>query len=144
MRAVPEPVGLPPGANNRAAAPLASATSITVKAKIKVRRDGIVLLFAHPDEGTSPAGVFEIEHEGKDADRQDADQYTDDGDDHHRQDVLGGPQRAHQEVAQIARIHLFEEGEVEAELAAEKNVPQKDPTDEGAGRRCGNPAALDE
>src|SRR5438876_12321944 len=65
MRAVPEPVGLPPGANNRAAAPLASATSITVKAKIKVRRDGIVLLFAHPDEGTSPAGVFEIEHEGE-------------------------------------------------------------------------------
>src|SRR5204863_7890075 len=59
------------------------------------------------------------EQDGEDADRHDAYQHTDDADDHHRQNVLERPQRADQKMAEIAGIHLLEEGQVETELTAE-------------------------
>ena len=57
----------------------------------------------------------------------------DDAHDHQRGDELGRPQRAHHQVAEVARVHLLEERDREAELAAEQDVPQHHRADEGAG-----------
>src|SRR5215218_923374 len=48
----------------RAAAAVASAIKRTVTAKIRVRRDGMVYLFTHADEGAPPAGICERVQEG--------------------------------------------------------------------------------
>ena len=57
----------------------------------------------------------------------------DDALDHQRRDELGRAQRAHHQVAEVAGVHLLEERDREAELAAEQDVPQHHRADEGAG-----------
>ena len=52
--------------------------------------------------------------------------------DHQRGDELDRPQRRHHQVAEIARPHLLEERDREAELAAKQDVPQQHRADEGA------------
>ena len=47
-------------------------------------------------------------------------------------DQLGRPERRHHQVAEIARPHLFQERDREADLAAKENVPEQHRADEGA------------
>src|SRR5437667_3866448 len=70
------------------------------------------------------------EQPGEDARPPDADQGA-----HHAHgelagDQLPGAQRAHEEIAEIARVHLLEEGQRDAELPAKKDVPEQDRPDE--------------
>src|SRR4030095_1006069 len=52
--------------------------------------------------------------------------------DHQRQQELERRQRAHHQVAEIARPHLLEKRHREAELATEQDVPQDDRADQRA------------
>ena len=75
--------------------------------------------------------------------RHHADRQPDDAHDHQRGDEFHRPQRGHHQVAQVARIHLLEKRDREAELAAEQDVPQHHRADEragGAARRSWNAA----
>ena len=54
-----------------------------------------------------------------------------------RGDQLARPQRAHHQVAEVARPDLLEERDREAELAAHQDVPQQHRADEQAGRLGG-------
>ena len=49
-------------------------------------------------------------------------------------DELGGAQRRDHQVAEVARVHLFEERDREAELPAEQDVPQQHGADQHAAR----------
>ena len=81
------------------------------------------------------AEAAEIEAEERDRQqrhRHHADREPDDAHDHQRGDELDRPQRAHHQVAHVARPHLLQERDREAELAAEQDVPQQHRADEGA------------
>ena len=76
--------------------------------------------------------------------RDHADRKPHDAHDHQRGDELDRPQRRHHEVAEIARVHLLQERNREAELAAEQDVPQQHRADEhAAGARERSPPFCD-
>src|SRR4029078_7686820 len=68
----------------------------------------------------------------EEGDRQEADHQTDEAHQNERADQLDPRQRADEEVRHVARPHLFQERDVEAELAADQHVPEQDAADEDA------------
>ncbi len=103
------------------------------------------------DEPDRPARQDEVQEEGRngeperpeieaeeehreDCDRHQPDQHAHDAHHHQRRDQLRGPERRHHQVAEVARPHLFQERDGEADLPAEKDVPEEHRADEGAAR----------
>src|SRR6185312_15237381 len=124
-----------------------------------LRTEAIAQQKSADEEAESPARQHQVEEEGdepqaepvdieaeeedrKQAHRHDTDQYTDDADDRHRENMLERPQGADEQVSEIARVKLLQEGEVEAELAAEEDIPEEHAAYQGSGRRRGHHAAL--
>ena len=83
----------------------------------------------------SVANVEAEEGRGDDHGRDEADHEAKNAHDHERQDEFAGPQRAHEEMAEIARPDLLEKAHREAELAAKQHVPKKNAADQRAGRQ---------
>ena len=65
-----------------------------------------------------------IERDRQQHRRQDADRDPDHAHRQQRQHPFIGPQRRHEQLAEIARPHLFEKRDRQAELAAEQQIPQ--------------------
>ncbi len=74
--------------------------------------------------------------------RNDADREPDQAHHHQRDQKLDRLERAHHQVAEIARPHLFEKRDRKAELAAKQDVPQDHCADQGAAGAREKPGIL--
>ena len=74
--------------------------------------------------------------------RDDADREPDQAHDHQRDQEFDRLQRAHHQVAEIARPHLLEKRDRKAELAAEQDVPQDHRADQRAAGARKEPGVL--
>src|SRR4030095_5901346 len=85
------------------------------------------------ESGERKPEVEEIEAEdeiGGERDRDHAHRETDHAPKTERGDEFERPQRADEEIAEIARPHLFDEGRREADLGTEQNVPEQNRADQ--------------
>ena len=91
------------------------------------------------------AEAVDVEPEERDREkrhRHHADREPDDAHDHQRADEFDRAQRADHQVAEIARPHLFQKRDREAELAAKQDVPHQHGADEHAARAREEPRIL--
>ena len=95
------------------------------------------------DQRQADAVEIEVEQEHRQQrHRNDADRKPDQAHDHQRDQKLDRLQRAHHQVAEIARPHLLEKRDRKAELAAKQDVPQDHRADQRAAGAREEPGIL--